>query len=132
MNKRNTEYLFRRYPNLFPEEDRKDPTLSSMWFGFECGDGWFGLIDELCHTITLFVSQNKVDPVRVTQVKEKFGGLRFYYHGGNDLIRGMSWFAEALSFTICEKCGSKGTLRDNGYLKTLCTLCNKPDNILKG
>jgi hypothetical protein len=67
--------------------------------------------------------------VRVAQVKEKFGGLRFYYDWLDvestqcDEATAFSaavHFAEALSFYLCEKCGSFGRPRRGGWVLTLC------------
>jgi hypothetical protein len=116
--------LFDNYPDLFIEKDLP-PDQSNMCFGFECDDGWYDLINTLCHLIKHYDKQqtNKPDykPVVVQQVKEKFGGLRFYYYGGDDIIAGMVSFAEAMSQQICEKCGSKGkTNTKRWWVKTLC------------
>jgi hypothetical protein len=56
----------------------------------------------------------------VAQIKEKFGGLRFYYDGGDDVINGMVRMAEAWAGHTCEECGAPGTSRDGGWIKTLC------------
>ncbi|MEK7090164.1 MAG: hypothetical protein AAB930_01100, partial [Patescibacteria group bacterium] len=71
MNKSHTEYLFKNFPFFHPEAPL---TESLMAFGFECGDGWFGLIKKLCEKL----KDLDLKDFRVTQVKEKFGGLRFY------------------------------------------------------
>ena len=55
-----------------------------------------------------------------SQIKEKFGTLRFYTSGGDRLIDGMIWFAESMSGRICETCGNSGKLRNSGWLVTLC------------
>jgi hypothetical protein len=58
--------------------------------------------------------------VVATQVKEKFGGLRFYYTGGDDKIRGMVFMAESMSYKICEVTGNRGFLHQKmGWFKTL-------------
>jgi hypothetical protein len=49
-------------------------------------------------------------PIKIAQVKEKFGTLRFYYDGGDDQIRGMVEFVEYLSSKICQETGEKGQL----------------------
>jgi hypothetical protein len=56
----------------------------------------------------------------VAQIKEKFGGLRFYYDGGDDKIDGMVRMAEAWADRSCEECGKPGTTRNTGWIKTLC------------
>lgn len=61
----------------------------------------------------------------ILQVKEKFGGLRIYTHGGDyeyiaDIVRA----AENRCDIICEDCGELGHLRNNkGWYKTLCEKC---------
>jgi len=65
--------------------------------------------------------------VRAVQVKEKFGGLRFYIHGADDEVFGMIEMAEMMSYVTCEKCGHHGKMHRRGsWLKTLCTKCAKP------
>jgi hypothetical protein len=68
------------------------------------------------------VKHNKVYPpaVKIDQVKEKFGELRFYYSGGDKEIAGMVRFAEYLVEQTCEVSGEKGELcRRGGWYKTL-------------
>lgn len=65
---------------------------------------------------------NKIYPpsVQIDQIKEKFGGLRFYYTGGDEQIRGMVYMAEYLCSKTCEVTGQPGTLCSRGgWLKTL-------------
>ena len=62
----------------------------------------------------------KVPQVEVHQIKEKFGGLRFYYEGGDDQISGMVRMAEAWADTSCEECGAIGKRRSGGWIRTLC------------
>ena len=47
-------------------------------FGIECGDGWFGLIETLCK-LARSNWENDAILTEVAQIKEKYGGLRFYY-----------------------------------------------------
>jgi hypothetical protein len=112
--------LCERYPGLFA--DRKLPVeVSPMGRGFECDDGWFELIETLCYTIQWWTDHCGMPPVSVRQVKEKFGSLRFYYSGGNEVTLGMKAMAENMSARICEKCGVPGELRENrNYRRTLC------------
>lgn len=46
----------------------------------------------------------------VTQVKKKFGGLRFYVHQETDQVYRMVSEAEAKSYHICEVCRAGGEL----------------------
>lgn len=63
---------------------------------------------------------------RAAQVKEKFGGMRYYLSGGAPEIYALVHEAEEASFHICEYCGAPGTTdsKPGGYwLKTLCDAC---------
>ena len=57
---------------------------------------------------------------QVLQVKEKFGGLRFYIGAGNGPIGACIQDAENESLRTCEECGAPGKQRDGGWIKTLC------------
>lgn len=120
--------LCEKYPDIF--RDRHVSVIESpMGFGFDCGDGWFDLIDTLCKRMQNHIDwerkhpkphDEKIEQVVAAQVKEKFGGLRFYYDGGDDIIYGMVKMAEEMSYNICEECGNKGRLRTNGWIRTRC------------
>jgi hypothetical protein len=62
----------------------------------------------------------KVGWIRVQQIKEKFGGLRFYYDGGDLYIDGLVSMAESWAGQTCETCGNKGQQRHGGWIRTLC------------
>jgi hypothetical protein len=68
-----------------------------------------------------------IPQVVADQVKEKFGTLRFYYHGGDDVIDGMVQMADALSGVTCEECGAPGKLRQTGWIRCLCDKHNEND-----
>lgn len=99
--------------------------VTAMCWGFSCGDGWFNIIDQLCGNIQHHLDwvnkkEVKVAQVEVGQVKEKFGTLRFYYIGGDDIIDGMVRMAESMSAVTCEECGAPGKTSGRGWLVTLC------------
>src|SRR5258705_275429 len=72
-----------------------------------CGDGWYVLLNELLFLIKNHQSNQKTPlPFQISQVKEKFGGLRFYFDDGDDYINGLVRFAESISYMTCETCGS--------------------------
>jgi hypothetical protein len=115
MKKQNDEYLCKTYPEMMVNRN-KDMKETCMCWGFECGDGWFPLIETLMGNIQSHIDwQNKekqnVHQVTLDQVKEKFGTLRFYYSGGDERIDGMVSLAESLSGRICEGCGNLGSMR---------------------
>jgi hypothetical protein len=117
--------LCQKYPKMFVNRN-KSMQETCMYWGFECSDGWFDLIDKLCESIQSYIDNNSHAPdriipqVTVDQVKEKFGTLRFYTTGGDRLIDGMIWFAESMSGRICETCGAPGKTRGKGYIYTAC------------
>lgn len=90
--------------------------------GAACGDGWFKLIWELCEHIELELKLRKIKGANfhVTDIKEKFGQLRFYCNG-NDWIWRLTLIAEDISGTVCETCGKPGkTEKVDGWLMTCC------------
>ena len=62
---------------------------------------------------------------KAAQVKEKFGGLRFYMTVGIDKIFNLVEEAEALSYKTCEECGKPGEERGGGWIHTLCNNCHE-------
>ena len=82
---------------------------------FEVDSGWFPLIKDLI-TDLIELGWNK----EVCQVKEKFGGLRFYINDGSDEVFNRIHKAEKESFTICEITSKVGELRtDIPWFRTL-------------
>lgn len=67
--------------------------------------------------------------VKIDQIKEKFGDLRFYISGGDRQIEGMISFAEYLCRRTCEVSGEKGELHIRGsWFKTLSPEIAKTDS----
>jgi hypothetical protein len=194
MNEKNTKCLIKKYPKIFRDVN-KSPQETCMCWGFECGDGWFKILDNLCAAIqervdnpqavlrngaivrtlksmysktvwnwivypigTFCLTRNNkeyegrrwkfwnwvqhhllsypqykeppFDPYRQViahQVKEKFGGLRFYYGGNGDpYIDGLVRMAENVASYTCEQCGSTDKTVDRnsgGWIITLCKKC---------
>jgi len=124
MKKELDEELCKKYPKIF--SDRLAPmTETAMCWGFSCDDGWYNIIESLCHCIQSHIDwknrdKETVKQVVALQVKEKFGGLRFYVKGGDDYTDGMIALAETLSEATCEKCGAPGKTRTGFWVSTLC------------
>lgn len=123
------KHMEQQYPKMFAEP----------YGGFAVGKGWYPILEQLCANIQQHIEwvnstrerllvRNEYDnpipdecpQVVVEQIKEKFGGLRFYYQGGDDQIHGMVRMAEAWASVACEECGSPGERRGGGWIKTLC------------
>lgn len=116
--------IFKDFPKLFEHKDNKQVSL--MCFGCECGQGWNNLTYVTLKRLNLIKENNNLPDLEVTQIKEKFGGLRIYFHGAGDDAMQVTLFAEELSYITCEHCGNKGFLLNhhNWYI-TLCEPCYK-------
>jgi hypothetical protein len=116
MNAENTKYLLDNYPALYSGY-HKPMTETCMCWGFDCGDGWFEILRDL---------SDKLEPLDVvaSQVKEKFGTLRFYLESGSDKAYAFIDEAEKLSSKTCEACGAPGSMRARFWLRTLCDECD--------
>ena len=121
--------LVKAFPLLYG--DRNAPMQSTaMCWGFP-GNGWFDIIWDLSSKlepiIQKFIDENQDTELypKASQVKEKFGGLRFYMTCGSDEIVGLISEAEALSYTTCEECGKPGEARRGGWIHTLCDDCHE-------
>lgn len=96
--------------------DRIDPAFGRV---ISCGEGWYQLIFDCDRELAA------LDPeYKIYQVKEKFGGLRFYFDTQrNDVFDAMNEVVrrfEELSFSTCELTGRSGSLmKKGGWLKTL-------------
>jgi len=82
--------------------------------------GWYTLLYKLCLAIDQELDNIDRRQFEVVQVKQKFGGLRFYVHGSSEAIHELINKAEAESFKTCEVCGNKGRIRPGGWIMTLC------------
>ncbi len=130
MNQKLQNLLYEKYPKIFVQKDLPMQETAMCW-GIACGDGWYDLIDTLCQQIQGRVTAiERKDPefiCQAIQVKEKFGGLRFYTYGGDEYIQGMISLAESLSYKICSSCGVKkkpADLTDRSWVYTKCNTCN--------
>lgn len=131
--------LVTAHPELFRG---KPPAVAS-----ELPGGWFDIVDALCRDIEDLLGP---EPWRldIQQIKEKFGGLRFYFsldgfedmfadlHADRgirtliakadgpplmDKIRELVAAASLRSTTTCEACGATGTRATRGgQVSTLC------------
>jgi hypothetical protein len=117
---------FQKYDAFAKQMEERFPKMfAEPYGGFCCGEGWWPILTNLCANIQHHLDwKNKtaevVTQVTVTQIKEKFGGLRFYYDGGDDYINGMVQMAEVWADASCETCGAPGKRREGGWIKTLC------------
>jgi len=143
MNEQLDKELCDKYPKIFKMRNGSMQETCMYW-GFDHGDGWFNIIQSACQNI-----QNHTDWKRKTepfasltdeefdelhqpvaaQVKEKFGGLRFYVDNSDDYTSGVIAMAESMSYRTCEYCGAPGKQTGKGWIKTVCDTCNKTKEV---
>ena len=124
MNKENSKKLYDRF-RMF--QRKQNPRMPFPMFGFECGDGWFDLLWRLCEDLEKLeneiIKKMKIEDranallldeegvIKVAQVKEKFGTLRFYLDASNDEMEKRIGQAENETEKTCEECGKPGKMR---------------------
>jgi hypothetical protein len=91
----------------------------------ECNAGWRDLIERACVRIENALDNG--DAVKIVQIKEKYGTLRFYLSGclpseTEAKVREVVSLAEARSACTCETCGAVGRLYNRGgWFATACS-----------
>jgi len=131
MKERLEKKLSKKFPILYKYFEERTEPLTPMIFGFECEDGWYDIIFKLSEEIEKFNNQVKDEKeyecVQAFQVKEKFGGLRFYVNGAPEHIYKAIEKTEKTSYETCEECGKPGSMRTlrGFWLKTMCDKCFK-------
>lgn len=101
--------------------------MTNDWYDSEtgktgCGSGWDAILFPL-------IDLAKAEGVPIFQIKEKFGGLRFYTDGSeSETLKAAIDAAEDACSKTCERCGQPGELRTNrSWLKTLCDVHAKEE-----
>jgi hypothetical protein len=83
------------------------------------GPGWAKIINRLYDTLP--------KSTYVSQVKEKYGSLRFYIGSGSNRTFDLITAAEEESETTCEACGEPGKIYTEGWFKCRCPACKKQE-----
>jgi len=135
MTKENSDLLFTSYRSLFPATYGVD-NIPLESYAFDVGDGWFNLLNELFTRMEMMKDGNGDYDFVITQVKEKFAGLRVYTSAGSDALYSLLDEYEYMSYTVCELCGSQGKVTGKYWLVTLCDKClakreSKINNLVK-
>ena len=85
MSPENTRALLTEFPRMYRGCYKPESESSCMSRGFACPDRWFPLLHRLSRAIQDHIEENPhLLDFEVTQVKEKFRTLRYYYRGGDD------------------------------------------------
>lgn len=122
--------LVKKYPKIL-KNFRGDPMQTCMAWGIDVGDGWHGLLDQCMEKLQYFCdicsSHGNEVQVLADQIKEKYGGLRFYVsvYGANtiedNIVDDIISEAERKAANTCEATGENGSLcKRGGWYRTLC------------
>jgi hypothetical protein len=115
-------------PTIFRKGERTPGHRNDGNFYFAVGSGWHEPI-RICAMELERIAKAMGDPEdpeadtrpRVAQIKEKFGGLRFYVYGEHsEEVDQAIANAEAACSVTCETCGAPGLIRNLRWRKTLC------------
>lgn len=102
------DQLYERYPAIFREHTLSADVTSMCW-GIQTGNGWYVLIDELCAGLQRESDCSGAPQVVATEVKEKFGTLRFHVHEASVRQQALIDAAGERSGRTCEVCGAPGS-----------------------
>lgn len=112
-------------PQLY--RDRHASMMSTcMCWGFDCGDGWFIPILQASVALEALITSTYPN-LKAVQVKEKYGGLRFYLNEYYDDAEAIVSTAEDACDLLCEQCGTAECVSRNqkGWIITLCATCRQ-------
>lgn len=122
------------FPRLYADRD-KPASETCMCWGFDSiGRGWYGLIRELSSKLEPLIvawieANGEADHPRAAQVKEKWGGLRFYMTSATEEMWPLIEEAEKTSYTTCMHCAARDgvtTAPAPRWILSLCPECRKP------
>lgn len=117
--------LFESHPEWF--ELGPQPLKAQEFKGFECGDGWYLIIQKLLTEIEKVVG---TDPLfAINEVRERGGGLRVYTAGVDGKDAKVVWelidMAEEESLEVCEICGGEGKMVGGFHPRVRCEKCKE-------
>ena len=118
MIKELTDKLYQLCPNVYYNNEND-------LYGIETGNGWYDLIEKLSlklEQILLSMPEEERKRYRAIQVKQKFGGLRFYFSNYTPEISSHIVEAENKSMFICEVCGEAGEMIGSAIMRVRCAI----------
>jgi hypothetical protein len=107
MNEKNTEALYVKFPQLY-KQHLLTPEESSMHWRFQCDNGWFEIIYDISVQLQKITS---IQPIEATEVKQKWGSLRYRVNMDSPEIDKLIKHAEDRARVTCEACGARSVTR---------------------
>lgn len=129
-NQAKNRALIERFPFLMPRNRWTDKIPEDFDYSYTeldaMPDGWqkaFG--EQLCEEIRAeLVRADYLDKYRITQIKEKYGSLRWYDLGCTKrMLREIIPKYERLSARTCIQCGKPATKISTGWISPYCDTC---------
>lgn len=111
-------------PEEIPEYDYEYTELDDM------PDGWriaFGeqMCEEIRNALLEYGGEQALNDYRVTQIKEKYGYLRWYEYWTTDKLQEIITKYEDLSELTCIACGKPAVYVSTGWISPWCEECSK-------
>lgn len=129
-NREKNKALIERFPFLMPRNRWTDKIPEDFDYSYTeldaMPDGWrkaFG--EQMCEEIRAeLVCVDYLDKYRITQIKEKYGSLRWYDLGCTErMLREIIPKYESLSVRTCIQCGEPATKISTGWICPYCDVC---------
>ena len=98
--------------------------FSWMPHGWAAAFGW----QMLCEIKEQLIKENFLDKYRITQIKEKYGSLRWYDRVSSQALTNIIIKYCRLSSRICIHCGKVAKYETRGWVECLCEDCFKGCN----
>lgn len=125
--------LINKYPWVQPKDYKGEPVgnfeyteLDFLPYGWRVAFG-----DSMCDEIQSeyeLLSEEEKEYFKITEIKEKFGGLRFYIAGGTEKMYDIIDKYEDFSYTVCIDCGKPATWQSMGYILYFCDDCKRKND----
>lgn len=120
-------YLCWKYPFLKPW-NRKKRFFQTWCEYYDIPEGWrkaFGLqiVKEINDSLIRTGGRKAVKQYCIDQIKEKFGGLRWYDTYGTTEVHKIINKYETISYHTCIGCGKPATVQTTGWICPYCDNC---------
>jgi len=121
--------LIEEFPFLLPRNRWTDEVSKDYDYSYTELDamppGWrkaFGI--QMCQEIkNALIKANYLDDYRITQIKEKYGTLRWYDNGHPKEVGDIITKYDFLSMCYCVQCGNPARYVSNGWVNYYCEDC---------
>ena len=127
--------MVEEFPFLLPHNRWTDKVSEDYDYSYNelwaLEKGWakaFGY-ELLCELKDALVEANYLDKYRITQIKEKYGGLRWYDFGAPEKAFDILRKYESLSYKTCFICGEPATHETYGWINYVCEKCLNERNL---